>query len=169
MQTPEPGEMIRELLAKKQALQMELRQRAATGSGMYYGSRLAVSLMTSRSAARLAFAAGPGLLVSFMIVVDGESLYKSFDNLIFNHGPRINESPGVRFYEMTQVYCAIVFAEGVFEGETLVTHPSRPQGELEIALYPTKNDPVDIFVKVYVGPPNTDLLQVSRLLFSCHN
>ncbi|KAL6265602.1 hypothetical protein P5V15_002396 [Pogonomyrmex californicus] len=123
MQAPEPGEMIRELLAKKQALQMELRQRAATGSSMYYGSRLAISLLTNRGAARVALAAGPGLLV----------------------------------------YCAIVFAEGVFEGETLVTHPNRPQGELEIALYPAKNDPVDIHVKVYVGPPGTDLLQVFEI------
>ncbi|KAG5341289.1 BBS2 protein, partial [Acromyrmex charruanus] len=122
MQAPEPGEIIRELLAKKQALQMELRQRAATGSSMYYGSRLAISLLTKRGAARVALAAGPGLLV----------------------------------------YCAIVFAEGVFEGETLVTHPNRPQGELEIALYPAKNDPVDIHVKVYVGPPGSDLLQSSK-------
>jgi len=64
MQTPEPGEVIRELLARKQALQMELRQRAATSTSMYYGSRLAVSLMTNRRAARVAFAAGPGLLVT---------------------------------------------------------------------------------------------------------
>lgn len=42
----------------------------------------------------------------------------------------------------------------------MVTHPNRPQGELEIALYPAKNDPVDIHVKVYVGPPGADLLQV---------
>lgn len=63
MQAPEPGEMMRELLAKKQALQMELRQRAATGSSMYYGSRLAISLLTKRGAARVALAAGPGLLV----------------------------------------------------------------------------------------------------------
>lgn len=55
--------MIRELLAKKQALQMELRQRAATGSNMYYGSRLAISLLTQRGAARVALAAGPGLMV----------------------------------------------------------------------------------------------------------
>jgi len=64
MRTPEPGEMIRELLARKQALQMELRQRAATSTSMYYGSRLAISLMTNRRAARIAFAAGPGLLVT---------------------------------------------------------------------------------------------------------
>jgi len=63
MQAPEPGEIIRELLAKKQALQMELRQRAATGSSMYYGSRLAISLLTKKGAARVALAAGPGLLV----------------------------------------------------------------------------------------------------------
>nr|XP_012227141.1 PREDICTED: uncharacterized protein LOC105674990 [Linepithema humile] len=62
-----------------------------------------------------------------------------------------------------EVHCAIVFAEGVFEGETLVTHPNRPQGELEIALYPAKNDPVDIHVKVYVGPLGTDLLQVFEI------
>lgn len=64
MQAPEPGEMMRELLAKKQALQMELRQRAATGSSMYYGSRLAISLLTNRGATRVALAAGPGLLVN---------------------------------------------------------------------------------------------------------
>lgn len=63
MQAPEPGEIVRELLAKKQALQMELRQRAATGSSMYHGSRLAISLLTKRGAARVALAAGPGLLV----------------------------------------------------------------------------------------------------------
>lgn len=56
--------MIRELLAKKQALQMELRQRTAMGSSMYYGSRLAISLLTQRGAARVALAAGPGLLVT---------------------------------------------------------------------------------------------------------
>lgn len=67
IQTPEPGEIIRELLAKKQALQMELRQRAATGSNMYYGSRLAISLLTQRGAARVALAAGPGLLVMYYL------------------------------------------------------------------------------------------------------
>lgn len=64
------------------------------------------------------------------------------------------------------MHCAIVFAEGVFEGETLVAHPNRPEGELEIALYPAKNDPVDIHVKVYVGPPGTDLLQVFCCIFT---
>ncbi|XP_076681212.1 BBSome complex member BBS2 [Andrena cerasifolii] len=123
MDTPEPGEAMRELLAKKQVLQMELRQRAASVPNMYHRTKLAVSLMTTRGAARVALASGPGLLI----------------------------------------HCAIVFTEGVFEGETLVVHPNRPRGELEIELRPTKNTPVDIHVKVAVGPAGADLMQVFEM------
>lgn len=64
MDTPEPGEAMRELLAKKQVLQMELRQRAASVPNMYHSTKLAVTLMTSNGAARVALASGPGLLVN---------------------------------------------------------------------------------------------------------
>ncbi|XP_066591973.1 Bardet-Biedl syndrome 2 protein homolog [Prorops nasuta] len=123
METAEPGELVRELLAKKQALQMELRQRAASVPSMYHGTKLAVSLVAARGAARLGLAAGPGLVV----------------------------------------HCAVVFAEGVFEGETLVSHPNHPRGELEIELRPSKNGTVDIHVKACVGPPDADLLQVFEM------
>lgn len=63
MDAPEPGEIMRELLSKKQALQMELRQRAASVPNMYHHTKLAVSLISARGAARLGVAAGPGLLV----------------------------------------------------------------------------------------------------------
>ena len=66
MDTPEPGEIIRDLLAKKQVLQMELRQRGASVPNMYHGTKLAVSLMTSNGAARVALASGPGLFVSLI-------------------------------------------------------------------------------------------------------
>ncbi|XP_043267546.1 Bardet-Biedl syndrome 2 protein homolog [Venturia canescens] len=120
MESPEPGEAMRNLLAKKQALQVELRQRKAPFPSGYMGTKLAVSLFAARGAARLALAAGPGLLV----------------------------------------HCAIVFAEGVFDGETLVSHPGKPTGELEIELRPPKNGVVDIHVKVCVGASGADLLQV---------
>lgn len=123
MDTPEPGEAMRDLLAKKQILQMEIRQRAASVPNMYHGTKLAVSLMSAEGAARVALASGPGLLI----------------------------------------HCAIVFTEGVFEGETLVVHPSRPKGELEIELRPPKNNPVDLHVKVCVGPAGADLLQVFEM------
>ncbi|KAG7187986.1 hypothetical protein KM043_013942 [Ampulex compressa] len=119
----EPGEPTRELLSKKQALLMELRQRAASVPSTYHGTRLAVGLASERGAARIALAAGPGLLV----------------------------------------HCAIAFAEGVFEGETLVSHPIRPRAELEIELRPQSNGPIDVHVKVCVGPAGADLLQVYEM------
>lgn len=64
MDTPEPGEAMRELLAKKQVLQMELRQRAASVPNMYHRTKLAVSVMSRDGAARVALASGPGLLVN---------------------------------------------------------------------------------------------------------
>lgn len=57
----------------------------------------------------------------------------------------------------------MVFAEGIFEGESLVTHPAKPQGELEIALRFPKNGPIDIHVKTCVGAPTSDLLMVLEL------
>ncbi|CAG5102110.1 Similar to Bbs2: Bardet-Biedl syndrome 2 protein homolog (Mus musculus), partial [Cotesia congregata] len=103
--TPEPGELIRKLLAKKQALTTELKQRGANFQN-YLGSKLAVNMFPSKGAVRLALAAGPGLLIS----------------------------------------CVIVFAEGLFEGETMVVHPTRPEEELEIELKPDKNMAVDIHI-----------------------
>lgn len=64
MDTPEPGEAMRDLLAKRQILQMELRQRAASVPNMFHGTKLAVSLMTCNGAVRVALASGPGLFVS---------------------------------------------------------------------------------------------------------
>lgn len=123
--TPEPGELIRKLLARKQALTTELKQRGANFQN-YLGSKLAVNMFPSKGAVRLALAAGPGLLIS----------------------------------------CVIVFAEGLFEGETMVVHPPRPEEELEIELKPDKNMTVDIHVKVCMGTANTDLYQVTFLFYT---
>lgn len=59
----EPGEYYRQLVLKKQALQMELRQRNVSESNFYMGSKLAVSISSARGAVRLGLASGPGLLV----------------------------------------------------------------------------------------------------------
>ncbi|KAK0179481.1 hypothetical protein PV327_005231 [Microctonus hyperodae] len=123
--TPEPGVAIRQLIAKKQALLMELRQRSNDNStSSYLSTKLAINAITTRTAARIVLASGPGLFI----------------------------------------HCAIVFAEGVFEGETLVVHPKIPVGELEIELRPEKNTPVDIHVKVCLGSVNTDLFQVFEIV-----
>ncbi|XP_015126074.1 Bardet-Biedl syndrome 2 protein homolog [Diachasma alloeum] len=123
METPEPGELMRKLLARKQTLLTELRHRGAPFQS-HLTTKLLTSLFAGRGAARLALASGPGLLI----------------------------------------HCAIVFAEGVFEGETLVAHPRRPVGELEIELKPAKNSVVDLHVKVCLGTDNTDLFQVIEVM-----
>lgn len=57
----------------------------------------------------------------------------------------------------------MVFAEGIFEGESLVVHPTKPEGELEIELRFPKNGPIDIHVKTCLGTPGSDLLMVLEL------
>jgi Bardet-Biedl syndrome 2 protein len=44
----------------------------------------------------------------------------------------------------------MVFAEGIFEGETHVLHPkeSEVSSRLDVALYPPRDVPVDIHIKV---------------------
>jgi hypothetical protein len=44
----------------------------------------------------------------------------------------------------------MVFAEGIFEGETHVLHPkdSEVTSRLDVALYPPRDVPVDIHIKV---------------------
>ncbi|XP_058788699.1 Bardet-Biedl syndrome 2 protein homolog [Phymastichus coffea] len=123
LESAEPGDAYRELMAKKQSLLMELRQRSISESNYFVGSKLAISIASARGAVRLGLASGPGLLIHY----------------------------------------AMVFAEGIFEGESLVTHPPKPQGELEIPLYFPRNGPIDIHVKTCVGAANSDLMMVLEL------
>ncbi|XP_014207589.1 Bardet-Biedl syndrome 2 protein homolog [Copidosoma floridanum] len=123
IEPPEPGDVYRELLLKKHSLQMELRQRTASESNYYLGSKLAVSIASARGAVRLGLASGPGLFI----------------------------------------YYAMVFAEGIFEGESMVAHPTKPQGELEIPLRFPKNGPINVHVKTCLGAPNSELLMVLEL------
>lgn len=52
----------------------------------------------------------------------------------------------------TIISAVMVFAEGIFEGETHVLHPkdSEVTSRLDVALYPPKDVPVDIHIKVKI-------------------
>lgn len=63
MDVSEPGELYRQLLSKKEALEVEIRQRLVTTPNQFLGSKLAISLTSTRGAVRLALASGPGLVV----------------------------------------------------------------------------------------------------------
>lgn len=65
----EPGDVYRKLMARKQALQMELRQRSISESNYCAGSKLGGNITLARGAVRLGLASGPGLLVSSLILI----------------------------------------------------------------------------------------------------
>ena len=57
----------------------------------------------------------------------------------------------------------MIFAEGIFEGESMVAHPARAQGELEIPLKLPKNAPIDVHVKTCIGTKGSEILMVLEL------
>ena len=53
----------------------------------------------------------------------------------------------------TALRSVIVFGEGVFQGESLVVHPrdSHVSGQVNVPLFPPKDVPVDLHVKVGIS------------------
>ena len=47
----------------------------------------------------------------------------------------------------------MIFAEGIFEGESYVLHPpaDKLSGVIDIPIYPPKDVPVDLHIKALVG------------------
>lgn len=47
----------------------------------------------------------------------------------------------------------MIFAEGVFEGESHVVHPSQQnlKSTLQLPVFPPKDIPVDLHIKAFVG------------------
>ncbi len=50
----------------------------------------------------------------------------------------------------------MIFAEGIFEGESYVAHPplDKLSSSIQIPIYPPKDMPVDLHVKALVGYKN---------------
>ncbi|XP_050507781.1 Bardet-Biedl syndrome 2 protein-like [Diabrotica virgifera virgifera] len=69
--------------------------------------------------------------------------------------------PHVELYLCTNnstiIRATIIFAEGIFSGETHVIHPpvSKLKSQLLVPLFLPKDSPVDIHVKVLIGYPNS--------------
>ncbi|XP_017768164.1 PREDICTED: Bardet-Biedl syndrome 2 protein-like [Nicrophorus vespilloides] len=65
----------------------------------------------------------------------------------------------------TVIKAVIVFAEGIFKGETHVVHPqqSKLSTELSVQLYPPKDNPVDIHIKALVGYSGSNQFHVFEI------
>lgn len=53
----------------------------------------------------------------------------------------------------TVIRTVMIFAEGVFEGESHVVHPSQQslKSSLQVPVFPPKDIPVDLHIKAFVG------------------
>ncbi|XP_019881742.1 Bardet-Biedl syndrome 2 protein [Aethina tumida] len=89
-----------------------------------------------------------------------------------NEGKK-NVKPHVEIYVATNnttiIRAIMIFAEGIFKGETHVVHPSTAQlkSELSVPLFLLKDTPVDIHIKALVGYPNSiqfHVFEVTRQL-----
>lgn len=65
----------------------------------------------------------------------------------------------------TIIRAVIVFAEGIFKGETHVEHPKPNDlsNKLDISLYPPRDVPIDIHLKALIGYPESKHFHVFEL------
>ena len=49
----------------------------------------------------------------------------------------------------TVIRCVLIFAEGIFDGECHVIHPKAPATTIQVPIFPPKDIPVDLHIKVY--------------------
>ena len=48
----------------------------------------------------------------------------------------------------TVIKSVLIFAEGIFEGECHVLHPKEPADTIQVPIFPPKDIPVDLHIKV---------------------
>ena len=52
----------------------------------------------------------------------------------------------------TVIKSVLIFAEGIFEGECHVVHPKEPTTTINVPIFPPKDIPVDLHIKVSDSP-----------------
>ncbi|CAG9855973.1 unnamed protein product [Phyllotreta striolata] len=133
---------IRELLAHKQALLMELRHydtNAKFNENLFYEPE--------------SFENGGVIPASTRLEISVST-------------NDADPKPHVELYLCTNnstiIRAAIIFAEGIFNGETHVVHPplSQLKSQILVPLFLPKDSPVDIHIKVLVGYPNSSQFHV---------
>ncbi|XP_057662822.1 Bardet-Biedl syndrome 2 protein homolog [Diorhabda carinulata] len=143
--------IIRELLAEKQSLLMELKQYDTNNK---YNENIFHETESYENSG---------------VIPASTRLELAISTNDTNH----NQKPHVELYLCTNnstiIKAAIIFAEGIFNGETHVVHPpmTKLKSQLLIPLYLPKDCPVDIHVKVLVGFPNScqfHVFEVTRQL-----
>eukprot|EP00095_Tigriopus_kingsejongensis_P005469 maker-scaffold865_size87005-snap-gene-0.23 protein:Tk05469 transcript:maker-scaffold865_size87005-snap-gene-0.23-mRNA-1 annotation:"bardet-biedl syndrome 2 protein homolog" len=130
---------LRELSQKKSTLMLELNNYAQN-------KRLAGS--SGRSGAILA----RGALGKELGVIPAQTQLST--SLAINLGTQ-TRSPHVEVSLSTSndtiIRGVLIFAEGIFEGECHVLHPKEPNTSIHVPIFPSKDIPIDLHIKAFVG------------------
>ncbi|XP_063228674.1 Bardet-Biedl syndrome 2 protein homolog isoform X2 [Bacillus rossius redtenbacheri] len=133
---------VRELLSRKQQLLLELRNY----SGPDHSADREVGSIPAKTRLQTGISVGKGT-----------------DTM----------PPGVKITMATNnetiIRTVMVFAEGIFKGETYVVHPrdSEVDSKVDVVLYPPKNVAIDIHIKAMVGTrgsPHFHVFELTRQL-----
>ncbi|KAJ9598202.1 hypothetical protein L9F63_011122 [Diploptera punctata] len=133
-------EAIRDLFTKKQALLLELRN--------YEGNSQFSDIGAEEMGQQLAIAnQHVGIIPAQTRLQTGIAINMGTEQKL----PHVEISLSTN--NETVIRAVMVFAEGIFEGETHVLHPkdSEVTSRLDVALYPPRDVPVDIHIKALVG------------------
>lgn len=66
----------------------------------------------------------------------------------------------------TIIRTVMIFAEGVFEGESHVVHPAQQslKSSLQVPVFPPKDIPVDLHIKAFVGQKSRFVDEIDYLM-----
>ncbi|CAN8010788.1 unnamed protein product, partial [Ixodes pacificus] len=141
---------VRELSQKKQMLQLEMRNyegQAKTASGAPKGT----------TDQRYGTISAATQLKTLLAINSGTA----------DISPHVEVA--LKTNNETVIHAVMLFAEGIFSGESFVHHPKDDAvtSEASIPLFPTKDQAVDLHLKVFVGQKNSKhfhVFEVSRQL-----
>uniref|UniRef100_A0A8B9FPX2 Bardet-Biedl syndrome 2 protein homolog n=1 Tax=Amazona collaria TaxID=241587 RepID=A0A8B9FPX2_9PSIT len=144
MDTSAEQDLIRELSQKKQNLLLELRN--------YEGSAKAELSTKKIDGQRGVIPANTQLQTALLVNLGSDSHSAHVELCISTTNDTI-------------IRAVLIFAEGIFEGESHVVHPT-PQnlsGCIRVPLTPAKDVPVDLHIKAFVGYRNSTQFHVFEL------
>ncbi|XP_043563232.1 Bardet-Biedl syndrome 2 protein homolog isoform X1 [Chiloscyllium plagiosum] len=146
MDTNAEQDLIRELSQRKQNLLLELRNYEEN-------SKVALNALGGEGDGQIGIIpANTQLQTSLSVNVDTA-----------NQSPHVELS--ISTSNDTIIRAVLIFAEGIFDGESHVVHPSAHNlsGQIFVPITPPKDIPVDLHIKAYVGYRNSMQFHVFEL------
>uniref|UniRef100_A0A1I8FSB2 BBS2_C domain-containing protein n=1 Tax=Macrostomum lignano TaxID=282301 RepID=A0A1I8FSB2_9PLAT len=153
---------VHSLMQTRQNLQLELHNYEENAKAQLQQQRQLTRTAAPAAAEKLAGSSGGGGGISGLSgaasdtasAIPANTQVQTSLSVDLAHKPAPCVCLRVATTNSTAIRAVIVFAEGIFDGESHVTHPpaSRLGASLDIPLYPSKCASVDLHLKCLVGP-----------------